>query len=327
MTITDPEEVAARFVERNALPQAPGFTQALVEVGWARHRLNGSSVVVRRGKWGMFGRLERGPVVDVRALRDLAFGYEMKRLLVDPAPVVRLVDRFGAASTLVYDPDDEEAWLAPFFEEGWVLTRRPIAHTKTLVVDLAEGADAAVARANESTRRKIRRAREHAELELLEEAFSDVDEAQVEELKALYEASLDDNPSLPARWPFRVALLGRLGERGRLLTARLSGELVAAVMLLVHDGVGSYFAAMSSPRGNEVHAPAALVAAAFEASVAAGCDLLDLVAGWDERYPDRDEDWKGFTEFKERFRPVPVFLPPGLEAIPPPPPDARMLPS
>lgn len=74
---------------------------------------------------------------------------------------------------------------------------------------------------------------------------------------------------------------------------------LAGALILIHDGVASYFHAASTPEGRKLSAPYLVVWEAIKLTKKLNCQTFDFEGIYDERFPIKS--WKGFTHFKKSF--------------------------
>lgn len=80
-----------------------------------------------------------------------------------------------------------------------------------------------------------------------------------------------------------------------------SGQIVGGILLLYWDDVAYYWIAGATHEGKKLFAPTLLVWHAIKLAKSQRCKHLDFVGIWDDRLPDKNKQWLGFTKFKEGF--------------------------
>jgi len=98
-------------------------------------------------------------------------------------------------------------------------------------------------------------------------------------------------------------------DHATLHTAYLGDELIASLLILMHDRVATYYAAFATPEGYHQFAPTLLTWKAIQTAKENGCDVFDFGGIYDARYPGMYKKWQGFTKFKEGFNPTPLLYP------------------
>ena len=84
---------------------------------------------------------------------------------------------------------------------------------------------------------------------------------------------------------------------------------VAGIFLIFWNRLAYYWVAGATKQGKKSFAPSLLVWEALRISKARGCRALDFVGVWDDRQPEKNPEWKGFTKFKEGFGGSAVYYP------------------
>jgi len=84
---------------------------------------------------------------------------------------------------------------------------------------------------------------------------------------------------------------------------------VAGIFLIFWNRIAYYWIAGASREGKKLFAPTLLVWEALKVAKAHKCRALDFVGVWDERRPNQNHEWKGFTKFKEGFGGKSLYYP------------------
>jgi len=84
---------------------------------------------------------------------------------------------------------------------------------------------------------------------------------------------------------------------------------IAGILMLFYKNIAYYWVAGATKEGKHLFAPTLLVWEAVQEANRRGCSSLDFVGVWDERMPDNNTEWKGFTKFKEGFGGNEVYYP------------------
>jgi len=94
-----------------------------------------------------------------------------------------------------------------------------------------------------------------------------------------------------------------------VLLADLGGTYVAGILLIFWNNVAYYWIAGATRQGKKLFAPTYLVWEALRESKRRNMKYLDFVGVWDERIPEKNHEWKGFTKFKEGFGGTSLYYP------------------
>jgi len=84
---------------------------------------------------------------------------------------------------------------------------------------------------------------------------------------------------------------------------------VGGVLLLFWESIAYYWIAGAIKRGKKLYAPTLLIWEAVKLSKKHSCTQFDFVGVWDERLPNENTEWKGFTKFKEGFGGTTLYYP------------------
>ncbi|MEK7119530.1 MAG: peptidoglycan bridge formation glycyltransferase FemA/FemB family protein, partial [Patescibacteria group bacterium] len=90
---------------------------------------------------------------------------------------------------------------------------------------------------------------------------------------------------------------------------RNDNKIVGGILLLFYDSVAYYWIAGATREGKKLFAPTLLVWEAITLAKKRGSRLFDFVGVWDERLPNENNNWKGFTKFKEGFGGTELYYP------------------
>ncbi|HCS79364.1 TPA: hypothetical protein DIV55_06550 [Patescibacteria group bacterium] len=78
-------------------------------------------------------------------------------------------------------------------------------------------------------------------------------------------------------------------------------KIVAGILLLFHNKTAYYWIAAATEAGKKSFAPTLLVWEALKLAKQKGCTIFDFEGIYDERYPNLNKNWLGFTKFKSGF--------------------------
>jgi lipid II:glycine glycyltransferase (peptidoglycan interpeptide bridge formation enzyme) len=84
---------------------------------------------------------------------------------------------------------------------------------------------------------------------------------------------------------------------------------VAGIFLVFWERVAYYWIAGATKKGKRLAAPTLATWEAIQLAKAKGAQWFDFLGVWDERFPNSNKDWLGFTKFKEGFGGVPLYYP------------------
>lgn len=98
-------------------------------------------------------------------------------------------------------------------------------------------------------------------------------------------------------------------QKAILLACDTRGKIIGGIFLIFWDDVAYYWIAGAIPEGKKQFAPTLLVWEALRLAKKNNMKTFDFVGAWDERIPDKNHEWQGFTKFKEGFGGTPLYYP------------------
>lgn len=274
--------------------------------GWRSVAVPGALLFVQRTPSRVFAKMQRPARIDVDALQRVSAALGVHELHVEPALVTDLVRGPGAITRLEYARETEAEYVAAFASAGLSPVDARWAHSKTLVVDIRASHEDLVATFERKVRQESGYAYEQVRYETC--SFDDLSRELLDEMAPLHaQWRTRDHGTYDEH--FLAALRRCFGRDGAVILAR-TNELVGVFHVLFVDRVAICFDSNTAPTARETFANLGLFLEAARAGRDRGCDLLDLCACWDERYPDLHADWQGFTSFKEKLSPTAIYYPP-----------------
>jgi hypothetical protein len=320
--------------------------------GWRSVAAPSALVFVQRTPSRRFAKMQRPTRIDVEALHRLVDALSIDELFVEPALTVDLVETrvthlaYTREDETAYVDAFTRAGFAPT-PTRWAHTKTLVFDTRSSHDALVASLDAKVRRDVPASLGAPRGGHVPAldpkvggDVPALDpkvggDAPTSVDANVVASVDAgepalrfasrgfdhLAHAELDAITALHATWrathahhaydtQFLASLRRCFGRHGALILAHLGDTLVGVAHVLFVDRVAIYFDAFTAPEARG--ASLGLVLEAARAGRDHDCDLVDLCAAWDERYPDLHADWKGFTAFKRKLATSEVYYPPSF---------------
>lgn len=302
--------VRERFLARLSYHQAEGYARVLEGLGWRVRRSAGSAVFLLRTGSGVFAKMQRPQQLDPADLLELRRAEGITELVVEPAARLFLLEK-GRESRLDFDPADPGPWVRRMASLGFRPAPRRYAHSKSLFLELPAGEDELLRNFAPKRRREVRLAgNEGVDYRVC--PFPELDAATLAEATRLHARWAGERGAPVFDEAFLAGVRRAFGPRGCCVLASTAGALAGVFYLLLHDGVGYYYYTFIDPALAHLHLGAGGAFTAMRSAAAAGCDFFDLGAGYDERYPGACTSWRGFSFFKEQFRPAPLYHPPSL---------------
>jgi lipid II:glycine glycyltransferase (peptidoglycan interpeptide bridge formation enzyme) len=299
-----------RFCQREDLHQSFGYKKLMEKIGWSSLFVSGSYLSVRQLGPISLAKIQRPSVIDLPKLTQLRKRLLLAHLIVEPGAAITLVSLTGKKLELnLLEQADLQRCALELKKAGLRLSTEHYAHSKTMILDVQAPMEEFLKTLPQKVRYNIKQALK-AEVSYTTTAFADL---QSEDLDAFF--------SLHARWSTERKILGFSTHflttifevfvgNGYLIQARVNNELLGAMIVLIHQGVGYYYYTCTIAPGFKFQIPSGLTYHAIAISKTRGCDIFDFCSVYDERYPQVTLRWKGFSEFKSRFNPVAVYYPP-----------------
>ncbi|MEM9463616.1 MAG: GNAT family N-acetyltransferase [Myxococcota bacterium] len=306
--------VVERYLGREPLTQALAYAAILQARGIGCVLAGAAFVLLQHRRGALIARMQRPRQLDLHLIGRIVDNVGPSQVLVEPAAAGALVEPH-AITRWRFERGRPCGLVERMTTQGWRTTARAFSHTKTRVLDLLPGIDAVVAQMSPVARRNVRGAQADG-VDYESRPFADVQPDDLRGLRAVHDRFLAARPHLEDDWDFRDEMIRQFGGSGDLIMGHEAGRMVGAVYMPRHDGVAHYYAVVTSGAARSRKLGTGLVLTALKTAIARGCDLFDFVGVRDERYPDRNARWDGFSRFKERFGGVDVFMPPSLEWMP-----------
>ncbi|MEK7166219.1 MAG: GNAT family N-acetyltransferase [Patescibacteria group bacterium] len=98
-------------------------------------------------------------------------------------------------------------------------------------------------------------------------------------------------------------------RHARVVLGKVNDKYVAGILLLYIEKVAYYWMAAATSTGKKHFAPTLLTWEAFKFAKKTGCTMFDFEGVYDERFPKKSRDWRGFSKFKEGFGGCPIYYP------------------
>lgn len=214
-------------------------------------------------------------------LRQLMQKYKTKSIFVEPSPHFPQYDFKYLNSKLMNDP---------------------YIHTKTISIDLKATKDTIFNRFTEAKRRAVRRAQK---LGVTVEINDEVEQFIILKNKTtgFFLGFLTTREVTRPLWHTFAP------QHAKVVLGKLNGQVVAGILLLYFNKTAYYWMAAATKKGKKHFAPTFLVWEAIKYAKQQGCTLFDFEGVYDERFPKRARDWRGFSKFKEGFGGTSIYYP------------------
>lgn len=191
-----------------------------------------------------------------------------------------------------FDQRDVSRWTK-IMAKHFLINKSPYLPTKTIRVDLKGTEEEIFKKFSEAKRRGVRRA--------LKNNLSISVTSEIRDMIKIKNKSAGLFGSITT---YGVDKMGPLffPDHGKvILAAKPNKKVVAGVLILVWEKMAYYWIAGATREGKKLFAPTLLVWEALKEAKKMGATKLDFLGVWDERMPQENREWLGFTKFKEGF--------------------------
>lgn len=270
------------------LQQSPLYAEYIRSLRWKVETLDGMQIFIR-------------PFPFIGGLAKI----QRTRRLPDKTKLTLLLKRYGVR-TIVIEPDsnvrqsDLSRWCHEMGKTFRINTD-PFIPSKTIRVALTRTEQEIFARFTEAKQRAVRRA-----VKAGVTVRESTDAAAMIRLKNKSAGFLGfiTTAGIARLWSILPAK-----NKTILLACSPDNIVVGAVFLIYCRRIAYYWIAGALPKGKKLFAPTLLVWEAFKTAKKHSMQYFDFVGAWDERIPEKNQEWKGFTKFKEGFGGIPLYYP------------------
>lgn len=270
------------------IQQSRPYADYIRSLGWTVETVDGSSVFIKPFPLvGGIAKIQRVTTLPrLSSLLPVIRKYRVKTLVIEP-------DSRVPQQTLSRWCHKAEAFVR--------INRDPFIPTKTIRVALSPSLPILFQRFTEAKRRAVRRAEKHG---ITVDVSGDI--ASFIRLK---------NRSAGLFGAITTSGLDKLwkaipdANKAILLARDPDSRIVGGIFLIFWNRIAYYWVAGAVREGKKLFAPTILVWEAMKLSKLRRCTALDFVGVWDERLPDKNPEWKGFTKFKEGFGGQSLYYP------------------
>ena len=185
----------------------------------------------------------------------------------------------------------------------------PFAHSCTSLIDLKPEEPDILKSFSQKTRYNIVHTLKKSAINIETVPLKDLTEAQKQSFLALHDTWSKKKNVVGYPLSLLNAILKCHKNTGDLHLCYQGTKLVAALLILYHDHVATYYAAFALEEGYSEFAPTLLTWSAIQAAKQRGCEIFDFGGIYDPRYPKMYKRWQGFTKFKSGFNPTVISYP------------------
>lgn len=264
------------------------YAEYIRSLGWTVETLGDYSVFIR-------------PFFRIFGLAKI----QRTRTLPDQNSLIKLI-RKHHIRTLVIEPDSQvtqqefSRWcrkLAPYVR----INSDPFIPSKTIRVDCTASEDDIFNRFTEAKRRAVRRSKK------IGVTVSQTED--IEKLIRIKNASAGFMGFITTVGTDKLWRVLSPTQKAILLASDAHGNTIGGLFLIFWDDIAYYWIAGAIPEGKKQFAPTLLVWEALKLAKKNNMKTFDFVGAWDERIPNKNHEWHGFTKFKEGFGGTPLYYP------------------
>lgn len=292
------------FARQRDIHQTPMYANVMHAIGWTIEGKPGSQIFVRKLGPIAVAKMQRPEKVILVDIQNVRKKYRTVTFQFEPALQSRVETRkrvFPFHTT----PNDPHDWIQTWKTCGFSRTVMPLAHSASSLIDLRTSTQQLLESFSQKTRYNIRHAEKQNNIHIT----------------CVPLALLDDRwrtafMNLRAEWSKRKNVMGYdetfmrgvldsfNGHGACFFAVDLNDHVFATLLVLTTDATAVYFSAFSTEKGYALQAPTLLTWNAMLWAKQQNMKVFDFGGVYDPRYMGTYKRWRGFTEFKERFRPT-----------------------
>ncbi len=302
-------DVVTRLSGREDFHQSVGYAKVMESIGWVSLPLSGSRIAVRPLGIASLAKMQRPKIIDLGAINRIRARLRMIHVIIEPGLSGKIIGMDGKQHA--YSFLDQKGFLAAqkiFANARFRVCGERYAHSKTAVIDVADSIEDVIARFPSKTRYNVRLSAKRGVL-YTSTPFQSLSQREVEEFLSMHSQWSKEKKVTGYSDAFLRIMIQSFPKNGWMIQARKDALLHGAMMVLLHDRVGYYFYTCSTPVGRDNHVPTGMLTHAVRLTKENGGDIFDFCSVYDERYPGDHPRWKGFSTFKDRFAPTPIYYP------------------
>ena len=223
---------------------------------------------------------------DISEMTSLVKTYRVRTLVVEPV--------------LTQNEKELNEWCTAMRHHVQI-SSTPYLPTKTIQIDVTRDTDKIFSSLSEAKRRAVRRATALG--------------VTVSESESIHDVLSIKNASAGLFGFMTTSGMKELWEvfapehASGVLAFNSQKKIIGGVLLLHYDHVTYYWIAGASKEGKKLFAPTLLGWEALKIAKARKSNIFDFVGVWDERIPNENTQWLGFTKFKEGFGGKSIYYP------------------
>ena len=291
------------FAQQRDIHQTSMYANVMRAIGWTIEGKPGSHIFVRKLGPIAVAKMQRPEKIDLAVIQAVRKKYRTITFQLEPA-----LHSYVAQKNVVflYTTDLHEIldWSNIWKSFGYTNPVMPLAHSASSLIDLRLTEQQLLEHVSQKTRYNIRKGEKALTIQ--------VEIVPLDALSAQWKKAFLD---LRAEWSKRKNVLGydetfmngvlnSFEKHGACLFAVQNKKVIATLLVLTTEKIAIYFSAFSSEQGYAQNAPTMLTWNALLWAKKQDMQIFDFGGVYDPRYTGTYKRWKGFSEFKERFKPT-----------------------
>lgn len=270
------------------IQQSPVYASYIRSLGWKVELIDTIQIFVRPFSFiGGLAKIQRSTKLpNVQTLTAFIKAHRIRTLVIEPDSMV--------------SQDDLTRWCQTIKNYTHINTD-PFIPSKTIRVNLRPSEDEIFHKFTEAKRRAVRRAQKAG---VTVEQTQNMDDLIRVKNKSAGFMGFITTAGMDKLWKALPAK-----NKTILLAKDANKKIIGGIFLILWDDVAYYWIAGALKEGKKQFAPTLLVWEALRASKKHGMKFFDFVGVWDERIPNKNQEWHGFTKFKEGFGGESLYYP------------------
>jgi len=265
------------------LQQTPEYLSYLSRLGWNVCRVQRASYVWRTIPLaGNFAKIQRADVLpDSSALISSFKLHHIRTIALEPSQAI--------------SQEKLSAYARELKGAGFHISTSQFLATKTIIVDLTHPLTAIFSNFTDAKRRAVRKAQKNGVFVVQTSSIKDV--INTKNISAGFLGFITTHGIRQMCETLKPAdVAGLLAYEKNNIT-----NPIGCILLVFSGKTAYYWIAGATHRGKKLFAPSLLIWEAIQRAKNHGSEGLDFLGVWDERMPNQNNEWKGFTKFKEGF--------------------------
>lgn len=285
------------------------YANVMRAIGWTIEGKPGSQIFVRKLGPIAVAKMQRPEKVDLSVIEVVRKKYRTITFQLEPA-LQSIVEKKKFIFPLHIEHEEPELWISAWKEFGFARTVMPLAHSASSLIDLRLTKQQLLEHVSQKTRYNIRKGEKDPTLHVEIIPLSELNTTQTKTFLDLRAEWSKRKNVMGYDQTFMNGVLNSFEKHGACLFAvDESGKTLATLLVLTTEKTAIYFSAFSSEKGYARNCPTLLTWNAMNWAKDLGMLIFDFGGVYDPRYTGTYKRWRGFTEFKERFKPTYFLYP------------------